>query len=365
MSHNILLILGAFILSITCGFYFIPHIIKYCKTKGLYDLPDSRKVHKNAIPRLGGIAFLPSMFIAFILVVFAFEQITGEASFSISLWSVIFFVSLLVIYTTGIIDDIMGLSAKFKFIVQLVTASLLPLSGLYINNLYGLCGIHDIPFYIGMILTVFVIVFIVNAINLIDGIDGLSASLTFIALGGFLYQFFQNNLLAYSILIVSLMGVLIPYIYFNMFGNPDKGTKIFMGDSGSLTLGFILGFLAVKYSMDNPNIVSYRANALLYSYTLLIVPVFDVVRIILYRLRHGASIFSPDKNHIHHKVMRAGFSQHQALGIIVSLALAFILINLIVYKYLDYTLTVLLDIVIYIVFNLCLNAAIKRKGVNV
>ena len=150
-----------------------------------------------------------------------------------------------------------------------------------------------------------------------------------------------------------------------MFGNPDKGTKIFMGDSGSLTLGFILGFLAVKYSMDNPNIVSYRANALLYSYTLLIVPVFDVVRIILYRLRHGASIFSPDKNHIHHKVMRAGFSQHQALGIIVSLALAFILINLTVYKYLDYTLTVLLDIVIYIVFNLCLNAAIKRKGINV
>lgn len=365
MNLYILCILGVLLISIACGLIFIPAILRFCKKKNLYDIPNVRKIHKTSIPRLGGVCFMPSMFIA-VLIVLCIHNLDAENNqISFSLWSVCFFISMSLIYVVGIIDDLVGLNAKTKFVVQIIAASLMPFSGLYINNLYGLFGVYDIPLWIGALITVFVIVFINNAINLIDGIDGLSAGLSLLALSGFLYCFMHEGLFLYSILISGLIGVLLTFLYFNMFGNPDKGTKIFMGDSGSLTLGFILGFLAVKYSMDNPNIVSYRANALLYSYTLLIVPVFDVVRIILYRLRHGASIFSPDKNHIHHKVMRAGFSQHQALGIIVSLALAFILINLTVYKYLDYTLTVLLDIVIYIVFNLCLNAAIKRKGVNV
>ena len=134
----------------------------------------------------------------------------------------------------GIVDDILGLSPLIKFIVQIIAACALPLSGLYINNMYGFFGIHEIPYYIGFPLTVLTIVFIDNAINLIDGIDGLAASLSIIALSGFLYMFIVQNVWSYSILIAGLIGVLVAFMYFNLFGSAENNRKIFMGDSGSL-----------------------------------------------------------------------------------------------------------------------------------
>lgn len=354
-------IIGSFLTSMLCGFIFIPLINKFCRDRKLYDIPDNRKVHKNAIPRLGGISFLPSMLLAFMLVVLVYQNITGEESMTFSMWSVTFFISLLLIYLVGFLDDIIGISANMKFIVQIIAASLLPLSGLYINNLYGFLGIHEIPIWIGMPLTVFIIVFIDNAINLIDGIDGLSASLTFLSLSGFLFCFYRESLAAYCMLISGLMGVLIPYLYFNLFGNAEKGQKIFMGDSGSLTLGFILAFLAIKFAMDNPKVKPFQSDSLLLAYTLLIVPAFDVVRLIFYRWRKHQGIFQPDKNHIHHKLMRIGLSQHTALIIILGLALTFTIINIVMnYQlHIHTTIIVLTDVAIFTVFHLYLDHRLR------
>ena len=353
----------AFGLSILFEYSVIPLIVRFCRRKGLYDQPDVRKIHKTNIPRLGGISFFPTMMLAALVVIMTHNHdVSNSNKISMSMWSLTFLFSILIIYCVGIVDDIVGLGAKTKFAGQALAASLLPLSGLYINYLYGFLGIGAIPFAVGLPLTVFVIVFACNAINLIDGIDGLSAGLSFISLAGFLLCFLRDGLYTYCVLIAGLMGVLAAFAYFNIWGNRGKSSKIFMGDSGSLTLGFILGFLFVKYVMINHESGIYHADALSMAFTLVIVPMFDVVRVSLARLKHRRHIFRADKNHIHHKLMRAGLSQHQALCAILSLALFFIAVNFMLIHHVGITWIVAVDIVLWIVFNSSLNKVLLTKG---
>ncbi len=365
MTQQLIYIISAFLLSALCGFVMMPIIMNFCKRKGLYDLPDSRKIHHNAIPRLGGLCFMPSMLLASLVVVATSGSNFMTDKIVISPWTLSFVCSLLIIYGTGLVDDLVGLGAKTKFAAQILAAVLLPLSGLYINNLYGFCGLHEIPFSVGAPLTVFIIVFTCNAINLIDGIDGLSAGLSLFALTGFLVCFLREGMLVYSILIAALMGVLVPFLYYNIWGRVEKGHKVFMGDSGSLTLGYILGFLFVKFTMDNPNVAPFRLHSMMIAYTLLLVPVFDVVRVSLVRLRHGVPIFQADKNHIHHKLMRAGLTQHQSLIVLLALALAFTLCNLCLWCLCSFSVIIVSDIVLWIAFHLLVNRAIVNRGQHV
>ena len=364
MSQYLLITASAFVLSALIGFVMIPQIMNYCKRKKLYDIPNERKVHKNAIPRLGGIIFMPSMLLAFLLSLVVLRQVTGEDPITISLWTSTFLVSLMLIYAVGTVDDIFGLGARTKFTVQIAAAVLLPVSGLYINDLYGFLGIHELPFWAGAPLTVFIIVYIDNAINLIDGIDGLAGGLAFLALGGFLACFLREGLFSYCVLIAGLMGVLVPYLYFNLLGDPKKNRKIFMGDSGSLTLGFILGFLFVKFAMHNPVVMTYHKDGLILSITMLIVPMFDVVRVVLVRLRYGRPLFDADKNHIHHKLMRTGMTQHQALMTILTLALSFAALNIVMVFVMEVELTyvLLIDVLLFIATNHVINLSIHHHG---
>ena len=353
-------LLGAFLVSLICGFVFTPLILDFCKRKRLYDIPSERKVHKNATPRLGGISFFPSMLTAFFIVLL-FTPIVEQDVLPVNIWSAVFLAGLLIIYGIGIIDDLVGLKATTKFAVQIATACLLPFAGLYVNNLYGLFGIYEIPYWLGVPLTVFIIVFIDNAINLIDGIDGLAASLSLLALAGFLAYFKYHGVYVYTytIIVAGMMGALVAFAYFNLFGKAERNTKIFMGDSGSLSLGFTLGFLAVKCAMDNNNIWPYRPEAIIVPLTLLIVPTADVVRVTLFRLRHHKPLFDADKNHIHHKLMRAGLNQHQALVCIIGLAAGYIVMNGLLYMVTSPTVIVIVDIVLYCIVNLCINRKMK------
>jgi UDP-N-acetylmuramyl pentapeptide phosphotransferase/UDP-N-acetylglucosamine-1-phosphate transferase len=280
----------------------------------------------------------------------------------VNVWSAVFLMGLLLIYGIGIIDDLVGLKATTKFVVQIATSCLLPLAGLYVNNLYGLFGIHEIPYWLGVPLTVFIIVFIDNAINLIDGIDGLAAGLSLIALAGFLAYFIHHGVYVYTytIIIAGMMGALVAFAYFNLFGRTERNTKIFMGDSGSLSLGFTLGFLAVKCAMDNTNIWPTRPEAIIVPLSLLFVPTADVVRVTLYRLRHHMPVFDADKNHIHHKLMRAGLNQHGALAVILTLAVAYILLNAALYRVMTPTVIIVIDIVLYCLVNMGINLKMKE-----
>ena len=362
MSTYTLISLFAFTMSAICGFFMIPQILSFCKKKHLYDTPNARKVHKNAIPRLGGVSFLPSMLIASIVALLVWSYTSKGNKIAISPWSVFFGLGITVIYLTGLIDDIFGVRARAKLLMQIIAACLLPISYLYINNLYGFLGIYEIPAIIGMVLTVGVLVFIMNSINLIDGIDGLSASLTLIALSGLFFIFQREKIWVYCILIAGLMGVLIPFLYHNIWGKQEKNQKIFMGDSGSLTLGYILGVLLIKFCMYNPHVMPYQKGATLLSVTLLIVPTFDVFRVIIVRLLHHKPIFRADKNHIHHKLIRAGLTQHQTLISVIALSFLFIIINLSLFNHLLVTWIIAIDVVIYIAFHYTLDSFIRKRG---
>lgn len=362
MSTYILISLFAFAMSAVCGFIMIPQILAFCKKKKLYDTPDARKVHKNAIPRLGGVSFMPSMLIATIVALLVWVYTSKGGKIGISPWSIFFAVGITIIYVTGLLDDVFGVRAKVKLLMQIIVASLLPLSYLYINNLYGFLGFYEIPSIVGMLLTVGILVFIMNAINLIDGIDGLSACLTLIALSGLFYIFLREQIWVYCILIAGLMGVLIPFLYHNIWGKAEKNQKIFMGDSGSLTLGYILGVLLMKFCMYNPAVMPYQKESILLSVTLLLVPTFDVFRVIIVRLIHRTPLFRADKNHIHHKLMRAGQTQHQALISVIALSALFIIINISLLNHLLVTWIITIDIIIYTIFHYTLDFFIKKQG---
>lgn len=351
----------SFLISVASGFAITPRIMSFCRKRKLYDMPNTRKVHHNAVPRLGGIAFMPCMLFAFFLSLLVFDNVTGRQHVGISLWTGMFVVSLFLIYIVGVIDDVVGLGPKTKFAAQIIAASLLPASGLYVNSLYGFCGIYGIPFWCGAVLTVLLIVFIDNAMNLIDGIDGLSGGLALMSLAGFLVCFGRASVWTYCVLIAGLMGVIVAYLYFNLCGKAERGNKLFMGDSGSLTLGFILGFLAVKYSMDGVGVLPRHDDGLLLSYTLLIVPCFDVVRVVMSRIQDRQPLFKADKRHIHHKLLRCGLSQHKALVVILALQLLFVVLNTLLFPAVHLTWLVFIDVVVFVAFNVAVNICIGRQ----
>ncbi len=345
---NEIFIAGAFLISLFCGLSIIPKIVDFCRKRNLYDQPDARKRHKTLIPRLGGVCFLPCMSISFMVAVLALYFIEGKTA-GISLPSVCLAIGVMVVYVVGVIDDVVGVEANKKLVVQIASACFIPLSGLYINNLYGFLGIGEIPCYVGVPLTVFLVVYIDNAMNLVDGIDGLCSGLSIIALAGFALMFAEIEFWVSCVMIAGLIGVLLSYSYFNIFG---KRHKIFMGDSGSLTLGFLLSVFLLKLSMNNPQIAYYDGHRMIMAASFLVVPCFDVVRVVMVRMRQRKPLFAPDRNHIHHKLVDAGCPPRAALCIILGLSLCFVALNgLLTHFDVSVNWILLLDIATYTLFH--------------
>ena len=340
----------------------MPFLLKYCKLKGLFDLPGGRKVHHEAVPRLGGILFMPAMLVG-LAVAFSACALEGHGLFTMKATSVVMAVGAFLVYIIGAIDDLFGMKANHKFLIQLVAALLLPFCWLHINNFYGLFGLYELPLWFSYPFSVFVILLVVNSINLIDGIDGLASGLCVCILSAYIYLYLQmENTFIYAVGAAGLLGSLVAFFGFNMWGKAEKGTKTFMGDSGSLFLGYALAYLSIKYTMDNPAVLPYRGHALLVSYTLLIVPTFDVIRVALLRLYRHKPIFGADKSHIHHVVMAAGFSMHGALCVILGLFFFFCVLNYVaVLAGLSATWIVVLDVFFFCLFHWAMWKAGRRK----
>ena len=202
----------------------IPKLLSLCKKKGLYDLPDERKVHSNAIPRLGGVSFVPALFVSIGCLV-GFMNLPAYNAQSDS-WIIFFLCGLVIIYLVGLADDLVNVSALQKLIAQIVCGFVFPLSGLLINNLYGFCGIYELSPFISWPLTIFISVFTMNAINLIDGIDGLAGSITLLASIVLGLLFIGQGLDLYALIAFALVGALLAFLCFNLFGNAEKNTKI-------------------------------------------------------------------------------------------------------------------------------------------
>lgn len=353
---NYIFIVSAFVISVFVARLIIPRIIIISLRKKLFDIPDARKVHKRAVSRLGGVSFFPTILLSCSLVL-AFRTLTGynisnlQASYVLP--ECLFLIcGMTLLYLTGIADDLIGVRYRQKFIVQILCACFLPISGLWINDLYGLFGINVVSAWIGVPFTVLTIVFITNAVNLIDGIDGLASGLSSVALLVFGVLFMGKGLWMYSMIAFSTLGVLVPFFYYNVFGSAERSRKIFMGDTGSLTLGYILSFFAVKYSQNNVEVISYTEGAFVIAFSTLIVPAFDVIRVVMVRIRNGKSPFEADKNHIHHKFLAMGFTPRKALVTILLMSCVFSAFNIILMPWINNTVMLIVDITIWIGLNL-------------
>lgn len=366
---NLYIIISAFVSAVILGRIIIPNILIISLRKRLFDVPDERKVHKRPIPRLGGVTFFPV--ILFSLCVFtAVRLMTGhgpaETSTTDLVCEFLFLTGgLTLLYIVGIADDLIGVRYRKKFLVQIISAAMFPLSGLYINNFYGLFGIYLIPAEVGIPLTMLLVVFITNAINLIDGIDGLASGLSMVALLVFGVLFVHFRMWSYAMLAFVTVGVIIPFFSYNVFGSADLGRKIFMGDTGSLTLGYILSFFVIKYCMYEPDmLLTMKTSPVLVSFSVLMVPCLDVIRVVLRRARNKRSLFMPDKTHIHHKFLAMGFSPRRALVTIQLMSACFCAFTIVAILYMNNTLVFVIDVVVWTLLNLWFDHVINRKTKN-
>lgn len=232
-----------------------------------------------------------------------------------------FAVGCMTLYLTGVTDDLIGVGYRYKFLVQIAAALLLVWSGEWFNSLGGLFGIYGLPVYIGVPVTLLVVVYITNAINLIDGIDGLASGLCCIALVVLGMMCTLRGEYIFAMLAFTTFGVIVPFWFYNVFGDAQRGHKLFMGDAGSLTLGYIISLLVIHLSrIDMSEGETGQVNLVL-AFSTLIMPLFDVVRVVMLRVREGKNPFMPDKNHFHHKLLRMGMRPRIVMVTILFVAL--------------------------------------------
>lgn len=367
MQTTVINLTIVFFLSMFLAGFMIPKILLISFRKQLFDTHDERKIHQGTVPRLGGIAFTPVIYFTIVLVV-AMNFVLGnganiqhlqEDAIEMALECC----ALIMLYVVGIADDLIGVRYAPKFVVQILCGILLVTSGIYIDNFYGMFGIYELPTVVGYLLTILVIVFFTNAINLIDGVDGLASGLSigstliyaicFIALGDYLY----------AGMAVATLGVLVPFYYYNVFGNAEKQKKIFMGDTGSLTLGFILSFLSIKLLYAMGSDIHPMHNPFVLAFAPMLVPCFDVLRVFFRRIRHHHSPFLPDRTHIHHKLMALGLSTRRTMVIVVTFAIVLTAINIYISRFIDVNIIFFVNVAGWVLSNMWMTKEIHRRKV--
>lgn len=353
---NELYIFGAMLLAVVIGAGILPRILYVSHKKRLFDIPNERSVHKTPVPRLGGLSFFPTIIIVCGFSIGARYLLGLSISTSIAPLDMlckylILVVGMTILYLIGIADDLTGVTYKPKFVAQFVAASLLAISGTWLNSLNGFLGITDLPAWIGMPISIFLVIYITNAINLMDGVDGLASGLCIIALAALTVVNLYHKQYYLGLLGASTMGVLIPFWLYNVFGNSKRGHKIFMGDTGSLTLGLILSFIVINMSRNESGVPSDTNHTMAIAFATLIVPLFDVVRVVCRRMANGKNPFLPDKNHFHHKLLRTGLRPRWVMVTILLFSTFFIVLNTLLTLHLNITWTVLIDVAVWLVFH--------------
>ena len=362
---ELLTILLGFLISAGLTALIIPRIILISYKKRLFDETGGRKVHTGAVPRLGGVAFTPSVIITVALLAGLEAAVAPGGSFAgrgdVSLALCLSAITML--YLEGVADDLVGVGYKAKFGMQILSAAIVAASGIWMNDLHGLFSLYAISPWAGYPLTVVLLVFVINAVNLIDGIDGLASGLSSLALFFLGCLFASRGDTLWAVLAFTTLGTLVPFFCYNVFGRPGGGRKIFMGDCGSQTIGLLLGLLCVRFCMTGecaPTAVA-TPNPLAVVFSLLMVPCLDVLRVMLGRLRRGKNPFLPDKTHIHHKFLALGMSHRTALVVILSIAAFFALLNLGLLPLLDINFVLLADILLWTAMNIWLSRLIRAR----
>lgn len=348
------------LISIIITILSLPRILIVAKNRRLFDEPNERSAHTAYIPRLGGLAFFPALVISLSLT-FALKELI-DPNFSLlssrptSLEVLMLLPALFLIYGMGVLDDLRSVSFRKKFFGQIFCAVLIITSGVYIRNLHGLLGLNELSIIWSYLISLFFIVLVINAINLIDGIDGLAAGLSCIALLFFGFWFLFFGLFFYSCMSFALFGTVIIFFLFNVYGTK---MKLFMGDTGSMILGTVLAFLGIKFCNVNDAQGYLIDCAPIIVFSVLFIPLFDVLRVFIVRIKEKKSPFLPDRNHIHHRLLAYGLSQRKAMVLLLVSSVFYIVFNWILISYIDCNILLGIDIGLAVFLVSFLNRRIR------
>ncbi|MCP4312208.1 MAG: undecaprenyl/decaprenyl-phosphate alpha-N-acetylglucosaminyl 1-phosphate transferase [Bacteroidetes bacterium] len=292
-------------------YFGIPIIVRVSQEKGLFDNPNERASHHTPTPSLGGVAVFASVIFSAIL-----------------FGSIYMIAGMMIIFFLGLKDDLISLSPSKKLAGQLMAIFIIVgLGDIRIANLHGLFGIGEMNYIMSVLVTIFLILLLINSFNLIDGIDGLAAGIGILSALFFGIWFALSGHLNYAIFSASLIGSLMIFFVFNVFG---KRNKIFLGDTGSMLIGLLISIFLIKFlefestATGIANISSSSAVAI----CVLIVPIFDTLRVFIVRVVKGSSPFKPDRNHIHHRLVDLTGSHLKATLIILFTNVMFIAFGL-------------------------------------
>lgn len=293
----IVVLITAFLISL----YSIPIILNFARAKNFYDKPNGRTSHDVNTPTLGGIALFAGVIISLLL--FNDGKSNNDLQYLIACVTIMFFI--------GIKDDIYLITLPKKLFAQLtVILIFIFFADIRIASLSGFLGIYEIPFFISALLSAFVFIVIINCFNLIDGVDGLAAGITILIAFVFSLFFFERKMMFELLITSSLIGALIPFFIFNVFG---KKNKLFMGDTGALIIGVISVFLVVRFNnlavVEDSFFEITAAPAM--SIAILFIPLYDTLQVFVIRVFKNRSPFSPDKNHLHHRLLKLGLNHIQ------------------------------------------------------
>jgi len=311
MAVNLAACITAFLIS----FITLPVIIKYFLGKNLVDVPGKRKIHKKITPSMGGISIFAGFLIASLIWM------------DFSDWHVSRYViaSLFIVFLLGVRDDIVPFQAMQKLLGQIVAVVTLLFSAIHIQSFYGFFGITSIPEVLGYVITAFVIIVITNSFNLIDGLDGLAGTVAMVGLSAFGMWFYFVGDQLFALLCFAMIGGILAFLVFNW-----DPSEIFMGDTGAMVIGMLLGILVIRFmntNFDLPDTHSMKFSASIATAAcFIIVPLCDTPRIMIVRIMRGQSPFNPDKSHIHHAIMRLGMTHAQTAGILGAVNVFFVVL---------------------------------------
>ena len=314
-GHGTTLLLFPFLLALITAFLAFPTIIFIAHAKQLVDVPDKRSVHSKTVPTLGGIG----IFFAVAIV------LTLSGAFLDAKLLMPIVGALIILFFLGVKDDILILSPKKKMLGQIIASLMVILiTDIRITTFSGILGIGSLPYFVSIGFTLFVFILIINAYNLIDGLDGLAGSVGLLVSLFYGFLFFNTHEMSLTVVSLSVVGSLIPFLYFNF----SKVRKIFMGDTGSMVVGFLLAFQSIAFiniNQLNPS-AQFYLNAPIIVLAILFFPLLDTLRIFYVRVvilkKHP---FSPDKNHIHHNMLQLGL-KHWQVTLVISIASTSVLI---------------------------------------
>ena len=345
IQHSYLIGIISFLIGLVC----MPVVIRIAKAKGFVVRPNKRMSHEGDVPNIGGLDIYFSVMLSYLL--FDYTQIAHNQFFMIGIAAIM---------AIGFIDDVLVLSPLSKLLGEaLAGIALIGFGDLRITHLHGIFGINEIGVIPSYLISLFILIAIINAINLIDGVDGLASGLGILYCLFFAIYFHLVGSTSWSILAICMIGSLAVFFIYNVFG---KREKIFMGDSGSLLLGYLITAFVFRFCEQNayhvvPEI--YHMNAApAVAICVLTVPIFDTIRVSLTRIKQHRSPFKPDKNHIHHLLLRTGLNHVQTTCVLLSVSLLFIGLailgrnwNMWVLIILDFAIATALTLILWRVIN--------------